>query len=107
MKYLTLLLLSLIGQIAQADDWFCRSQLAKRSGNVYSVCGVGLGYKYTDAARYAAYHSAQLNFESICLDSADCRHRKVSVEPLRTECVSLSSNYERCYQMIEVTVLEK
>lgn len=105
MKYLILFFLS---QTAGADEWFCKSQHAKRDGNVFSVCGVSIGWAAVpEDARWHAYNDAQMNFESICNLSSDCKDHKITVNPKRTDCYPnpSPSKLETCYQLIEVTVL--
>lgn len=105
MKYVILMLLS---QIAGADEWFCRSQHAQRTGNIVQICGVGIGWANVPAqGRWEAFKDAQLNFESLCQISADCRNHKISVEPKRTDCVQKKgSHLETCYQLLEITILK-
>lgn len=105
MKYVILILLS---QIANADDWFCKTQHAKRSGNVLSICGVGMGWaSVPEQGRWEAFKDAKLNFESICRMSSDCLNHRISVEPKRTECEQKKgSGLETCYQLLEITILE-
>lgn len=104
MKYLILLFLS---QIAQADDWFCKTQHAKKEGNIYWVCGTGMGLQFSpETGRFSAFSDAQRNFEALCNSSNDCKGHKININPKRTECVPDPNSYiETCYQMVEVTVL--
>lgn len=104
MKYLILLFLS---QNVMADNWFCRTQHAKRDGNIWTVCGQGVGLLSPEMAKQDAVRMAQLNFESLCRMSSDCKNHEISVNPKRMECVNESAQLTRCYQEVEITVLDK
>lgn len=107
MKYLFAGLLLLLSVSVRADDWFCKTQTMAKQGNVYYVCGVGLGsHTLPQEGRWEAYHDAQRNFESICDKSAECRDHQINVEPKRTDCEVMNQVIDKCYQMIQVTVLK-
>lgn len=105
MKYLFWTFLAWTMSIANADDWFCKSQTAKRNGNVLSVCGIGLGMMSEEAARGQAMRMAKLTFQDICYMDDDCKNRlHISAEPKRTECVQTSQYLITCYQLLEFTI---
>lgn len=90
-----------------ADDWFCKSQAMSRSGNVFYVCGVGLGsHDLPQQGRWEAYHDAQRNFETICDRSDDCKNKKITVEPKRTDCEVVDTVIDKCYQLLQITILK-
>lgn len=103
MKYVILLLLS---QSVMADDWFCKSQTAKKVGNTMYVCGTGFGLHSEAAARYQALRLAQMTFQQLCRNSADCRDLlKISAEPMRADCSTTNNGLSyKCHQLIVYTL---
>lgn len=104
MKYLFAGLLLLLSVSVRADDWFCKTQSAKKDGNVMSVCGIGVGFYSEEAARRQSMKMAMGRFQELCHMSADCADLKdISGEPKRLDC-STNGHLTTCYQLIEFTL---
>ncbi len=91
------------------DQWFCTDDQAQRSGNTFSICGVGTA-SVEGEARTAALHNAIHEFQVMCDLSSDCKGHKVSVEPKRSTCqhTKLSDGYfahaMTCYRLFVFSI---
>jgi hypothetical protein len=103
MRLLPLLLL--ISFRVAAANWYCTDVASERVGNMIRACGVGTG-KDENEARNSAFNNAKVEFANICENSADCKNRKVTVNPQRTACET-DKVQVKCYRLIEFTILDE
>jgi hypothetical protein len=113
-KSLILIITSfLMTQIGMAsDDWLCHGDNVssiKRGNSIYA-CGSAKGHDEQDA-KETAFLAAQNEFHSVCDNSADCRNKKRTVEPKRTECESIGPSPSggryfkfKCYRLVVFTM---
>lgn len=104
MKYVFCLLLLFIAVTAKADDWFCKTQSMRKSGNIVQTCGIGVALYSEEAARLQSMRMAKYRFQELCLMDASCyKLKNISAEPKRMDCETVR-NLTTCYQLLEFTL---
>jgi hypothetical protein len=87
-------------------NWYCTEVASERSGDLIRACGVGEG-RDENEARARAFENAKKEFANICRASDDCKTKKVSVNPQRSECSLEANGRFKCRRLIEVIVSEE
>jgi hypothetical protein len=99
------LVVFVLARTGYSAAWLCEEEASQRRGTSIYSCGIGTGGDEA-TARSKAFDAATLEFSKICDKSDDCKGRKVSLDPQRTDCRPGKNKNYKCYRLIVYRILD-